>query len=95
MLQMTRFIMLLVISAVTLVFSQHNYREALHKTTYYYGAQRCGDTKSWIHEACHTRDGERDGIDLTGGWHDCGDHVKFGQTNGYAAALMLHSFFRR
>ncbi len=67
----------------------HDYTEALHKTTYFYGANRCGDTKSWCHGACHTRDGERDGIDLSGGWHDCGDHVKFGQTNCITAVSLL------
>ncbi len=67
----------------------HDYTEALYKTIYFYGANRCGDTKSWCHGACHTRDGERDGIDLSGGWHDCGDHVKFGQTNCITAVNLL------
>jgi hypothetical protein len=71
------------------IYAAQDYADALYKSIYYYGAQRCGDTKSWIHGACHLEDGKVNGIDLTGGWHDCGDHVKFGQTNSYAAALLL------
>lgn len=71
---------------------EHDYLGALHKTTFFLGAQRCGDTKSWMHDACHTRDGETKGVDLSGGWHDCGDHIKFAQTNSFAAASMLHMY---
>ncbi len=75
------------------LLAAHNYPDALYKSIYYYGAQRCGNTKSWIHGACHTKDGQSSGgIDLTGGWHDCGDHVKFGQTNSYAAGLLLLAY---
>lgn len=61
-----------------------------------YGANRCGPYDSWIHDHCHTLDGSilgsgRSG-DLVGGWHDCGDHVKFGGTLGYASAMLLYSY---
>ncbi len=79
----------ILITTFSYSFAAQNYADALYKSIYYYGAQRCGDTKSWIHAACHLEDGQVNGIDLTGGWHDCGDHVKFGQTNSYAAALLL------
>ncbi len=91
---MTRFTMLLLLVMVQTVLSQHDYKDALHKTTFYYGAQRCGDNQSWIHEACHTRDGERDGLDLTGGWHDCGDNIKFAQTNAFTATVLLQTYNR-
>jgi endoglucanase len=69
-----------------------DYENALHLSTKFFGAQRCGNTDSWIHGTCHDEDGSDEGVDLTGGWHDCGDHVKFGQTNGFAAALLLHGY---
>lgn len=69
-----------------------DYYKALNLSTKFFGAQRCGNTHSWIHDACHTQDNNINGVDLSGGWHDCGDHVKFGQTNGYAASLLLHSY---
>jgi hypothetical protein len=54
-------------------------RDALLK---FYGINRCGDSKSWFHPACHLKD------QITGGWHDCGDHLKEGITQGYAAAVL-------
>ena len=36
-----------------------------------------GTTELW-RGPCHIHDGEDVGLDLTGGFHDCGDHVKFG-----------------
>lgn len=76
----------------TNIFSAHDYREALYLSTYFYGAQRCGNTQSWCHGACHVKDGQAQGIDLTGGWHDCGDHILFGQTAPYSAALLLEGY---
>jgi|GEM_PF-1559947 len=74
------------------IFAAHDYRQALYLSTYFYGAQRCGSTNSWIHGACHVKDGYATNGDLDGGWHDCGDHVLFGQTAHYAASVLLHSY---
>lgn len=93
--------LILITTAVITLFSQmifaaEDYNEALHLSTKFFGAQRCGGTDSWIHGDCHGGDASIDAsgetVDLEGGWHDCGDHVKFGQTNAYAAALLLHSY---
>ncbi len=46
----------------------------------FFGIQRCGDSESWFHPACHLEDA------TPGGWHDCGDHLKEGITQSYAAA---------
>lgn len=35
------------------------------------------------------KDQAEDGYDLTGGWFDCGDNVMFGQTEFYAAYMLL------
>ena len=32
------------------------------------------------------------GYDLSGGWHDCGDHVKFGQTEFYSGYVLLKGY---
>ncbi len=74
------------------IYAAHDYRQALYLATYFYGAQRCGTTQSWIHGACHVKDGYATNGDLDGGWHDCGDHVLFGQTAHYAASVLLHSY---
>jgi hypothetical protein len=54
-------------------------RNALMK---FYGVNRCGDSKSWFHPGCHLKD------TVTGGWHDCGDHLKEGATMSYTAAVL-------
>jgi len=64
------------------VIDEHLYswvRDALLK---FYGANRCGDSQSWFHDACHLKDA------VTGGWHDCGDHLKEGATMGYTASVL-------
>ena len=48
----------------------------------FYGVNRCGDSKSWFHPPCHLSD------PVTGGWHDCGDHLKEGATQSYTAAVL-------
>lgn len=72
------------------------YNKVLYYTLRVYGANRCGPYDSWIHDHCHTLDGSIRGSakegTLTGGWHDCGDHVKFGGTLGFAVAMQLYAY---
>lgn len=72
--------------------SQHDYAKAQYLSTYFLGAQRCGDNNSWIHGACHTTDGQSVGKDLTGGWHDCGDYIKFHHTGPFTALMFLMGY---
>ena len=62
----TAAISILMIFSFSWIYAAQDYADALYKSIYYYGAQRCGDTKSWIHGACHLQDGQVNGIDLTG-----------------------------
>ncbi|GBU21041.1 endoglucanase [Fibrobacteres bacterium R8-0-B4] len=43
---------------------------------------RCGDTESWFHGACHLKDA------TLGGWHDCGDHLKEGITQSFLHSMV-------
>lgn len=59
-----------------------NYGEALQKSLFFYDAQRSGDLPNdfrvrWRKDSA-MQDGSDVGIDLTGGYYDAGDHVKFG-----------------
>lgn len=59
-----------------------NYGEALQKSVWFYDAQRSGDLGadnrvSWRGDSALT-DGSDVGLDLSGGFYDAGDHVKFG-----------------
>ena len=76
-------------------------QEILYKSVRFYGAERCGENHNWtlvdnpVGHSCHMRDGEAaagGALDLTGGWHDAGDHVKVTLTIAYAAYMMLKAY---
>jgi hypothetical protein len=74
-----------------------NYAEALQKSFLFYEAQRSGDLPThnriqWRGDSA-LRDGSDVGRDLTGGYHDAGDHVKFNFP--MAASLTLLSWGAR
>jgi len=64
------------------------YNSILENSLQFFGIQRCGNTKSHFHKPCHLMDGSKIGHDLTGGWHDCGDHFKVSETLGYTAYVL-------
>lgn len=77
----------LTITLLMLVFitvsstAQHRYGEVLQKSMFFYEAQRSGvlpenNRVSWRGDAC-VNDGSSVGADLSKGWFDAGDNVKF------------------
>jgi len=69
-----------------------NYAEALQKSMFFYEAQRSGDLPasnpvSWRGDSALT-DGADVGKDLTGGWYDAGDHVKFGLPMAFTSTML-------
>jgi endoglucanase len=69
-----------------------NYGEALQKSLFFYEAQRSGDLPAtnrinWRGDSA-LQDGADVGRDLTGGWYDAGDHVKFGLPMAASASLL-------
>ena len=84
---------------------EYNYAKLLQYSLYFYDANMCGDQvgerslHSW-RDDCHTydkydyrrSDGSIVTVDLTGGFHDAGDHVKFGLPEAYAAFTLGMSY---
>ncbi len=73
-----------------------NYGEALQKSLFFYECQRSGDLTdprykpnrvTWRANSTMTDKGTG-GEDLTGGWFDAGDHVKFGFPMAYSATML-------
>jgi hypothetical protein len=69
-----------------------NYTEALQKSLFFYEAQRSGklpadNRVSWRGDS-GLNDGSDVGLDLTGGWYDAGDHVKFGLPMAYTVTTL-------
>jgi endoglucanase len=75
------------------IFAQtFNYGEALQKSLFFYEAQRSGDLPTtnrinWRGDSA-LQDGADVGRDLTGGWYDAGDHVKFGLPMAATATML-------
>ena len=75
----------------------YNYGEALQKSLLFYELQRSGDLPEQVR--CNWRgdsglnDGSDAGLDLTGGWYDAGDNVKFNLPMAYSAAMLAWSYY--
>ncbi|BBM04020.1 glycoside hydrolase family 9 protein [Microbulbifer sp. GL-2] len=69
-----------------------NYGEALQKSIYFYEAQQSGVLPSWNRVEWRGNstldDGADNDVDLSGGWYDAGDHVKFGFPMASAATML-------
>ncbi len=72
--------------------AQFNYGEALQKSLYFYEAQQSGELPSWNRVPWRAdsalNDGSDVGLDLTGGWYDAGDHVKFNFPMAYTVTTL-------
>ena len=75
----------------------YNYGEALQKSVLFYELQRSGvlpeQTRcNWRGDSGLT-DGADNNLDLTGGWYDAGDNVKFNLPMAYSAAMLGWSVY--
>lgn len=73
---------LIVVPVMPAYSAGYNYGEALQKAIMFYEAEQSGKLPSWNRVEWRgdaaLEDGSDVGRDLTGGWFDAGDHVKFG-----------------
>ena len=76
---------------------EYNYAKLLQESLYLYDANMCGSDVSAKSEFswrsnCHTEDAmavyNGKTIDVSGGYHDAGDHAKFGLPQAYSATVL-------
>ncbi|WP_239469793.1 glycoside hydrolase family 9 protein [Archangium violaceum] len=86
-----------VVSPLAVHAETFNYGEALQKSIWFYEAQRSGPLPATNRVSWRGNSGMRDGADvgkdLTGGWYDAGDHVKFGLPMAASATLLAWSVY--
>ncbi len=75
--------------------SAYNYGEALQKSILFYDLQRTGDLpddfrSNWRGDSC-LNDGSDAGLDLSGGFLDAGDNVKFNLPMSYTCTMLSWS----
>ena len=81
----------------------YNFAKLLQESLYFYDGNMCGtdvdenSAFSWRGN-CHTYDSHvtynGKTVDVSGGYHDAGDHVKFGLTQGYAATVLALGYYQ-
>jgi len=81
--------------------NENVYKNVAEKLLDFFKVQRCGYTDPYLHDVCHISDATsliengkviNKSMDLTGGWHDAGDYVKFLNTTAFATYMLLFSY---
>ncbi|XP_022939675.1 endoglucanase 8-like [Cucurbita moschata] len=75
--------------------AQHDYYDALHKCILFFEGQRSGKLPpdqrlKWRHDSA-IHDGASVGIDLSGGYYDAGDNIKFGFPMAFTTTMLSWS----
>lgn len=81
------------------IIGNEKYLELMPQVLSFFRVQRCGATSPYLHDVCHLFDSYKvvgdEGygkVDVTGGWHDAGDYIKFTNTTAVSAYMLALSF---
>ncbi|KAJ8420825.1 hypothetical protein Cgig2_017131 [Carnegiea gigantea] len=92
---MTLMMILFLIGSTRLVDSYHDYQEALTKSILFFEGQRSGylpqDQRVGWRGDSGLGDGSGRGVDLTGGYYDAGDNVKFNFPMAFTTTMLAWS----
>jgi endoglucanase len=78
----------------TIEVSDHLHQDLLEASMSFFKANRCGSSQALHHGQCHMKPARKttnENVDLSGGWHDAGDYIKFLATAGHSANLLFTS----
>lgn len=79
-------------------YTASQYQEVADKSVLFFGAQRSGTEHNWLTQqysgakTSFTQDGVVIGRDLSGGWHDAGDFIKFSLTISSSSYGVLKAY---
>ncbi len=87
------------VSSYPFTINNNVYNTIVDSLLLFFKVQRCGPTNPYLHAPCHLSDvasvkGESNlgMVDVTGGWHDAGDYIKFLSTIAYSTYVMIFSY---
>ena len=71
--------------------TEQNYADALEKSLYFYECQQAGELPDW--NIVEWRGNATVDDEITGGWYDAGDHVKFNLPMAYSASMLAWGLY--